>query len=144
MSSLMAKIPITAGFAIDEADLSFRFVHASGPGGQNVNKVATAVELRFDTRGVTVFPETMLGRLARLSGQRMTLDGVIVIFAQSFRSQIRNREEAMERLRELLQEAATVPRKRRATRPTRGSQERRLQSKARRSGVKRLRGAPED
>jgi ribosome-associated protein len=91
-----------------------------------------------------MFPEGMRPRLARLAGQRMTLDGVIVIFAQSFRSQIRNREEAMERLRELLQEAATVPRKRRATRPTHGSQERRLQSKARRSGIKRLRGTPDD
>lgn len=140
----MAKIPITAGFAIDETDISFRFVHASGPGGQNVNKVSTAVELRFDTSGETVFPDGMRTRLARLAGQRMTQEGVIVIFAQSFRSQIRNREEAMERLRELLQEAAAVPRKRRATRPTRGSQERRLDSKARRSGIKRLRGSPED
>jgi len=140
----MARLPITSGFAIEEDDLSFRFVHASGPGGQNVNKVATAVELRFDTRGQTAFPEGMRSRLARLAGQRMTQEGVIVIFAQSFRSQIRNREEAMARLTELLAEAAATPRKRRPTRPTRGSQERRLASKAKRSGVKRLRGRLED
>lgn len=140
----MATLPITPGFAIEEADLSIRFVHASGPGGQNVNKVATAVELRFDTRGQTEFPEGMRSRLARLAGQRMTQDGVIILFAQSFRSQLRNRAEAMERLAELLAAAMVTPRKRRPTRPTRGSQERRLTSKAKRSGVKRLRGRPED
>lgn len=140
----MARLPITSNLAIDEDDLSFRFVHASGPGGQNVNKVATAVELRFDTRGQTAFPEGMRARLTRLAGQRMTQEGVIVIFAQSFRSQIRNREEAMARLTELLTEAAATPRKRRPTRPTRGSQERRLTSKAKRGDVKRLRGRPED
>ena len=140
----MAQITLPSGIIIEEADLSFRFIHASGPGGQNVNKVATAVELRFDSRGATALPALMQTRLARLAGQRMTQMGVIVILAQSFRSQLRNREDAMARLDALLAAAAETPRKRRPTRPTRASKERRLDSKARRSGTKRLRGAPDE
>ena len=140
----MGKIPITAGLSIDESALEIRFVHASGPGGQNINKVSTAVELRFDTRSLDAMTDGMRPRLATLAGQRMTLDGVIVIFAQSFRSQARNREDAIQRLVTLLAEAAVVPRKRRATRPTFGSKQRRLQGKTHRAGIKRLRGKPAD
>ncbi|MBW4022521.1 MAG: aminoacyl-tRNA hydrolase [Proteobacteria bacterium] len=138
----MGNIPISAGLSIDDRLLNIRFVHASGPGGQNVNKVSTAVELRFDTQAWAEMPAGMRSRLATLAGQRMTQDGVIVIFAQSFRSQARNREDAIARLVALLAEAAVAPRKRRATRPTYGSQQRRLEGKTHRAGIKRLRGRP--
>jgi ribosome-associated protein len=140
----MGTIPITGGLSIDERALDIRFVHASGPGGQNVNKVSTAVELRFDTRAWEAMPEGMAARLAARAGQRMTQDGVIVIFAQSFRSQGRNRQDAIERLVALLAEAAVVPRKRRPTRPSLGAKQRRLESKVHRGDVKRLRGKPVD
>lgn len=140
----MARISITPSLSIDEDDLSFRFVHASGPGGQNVNKVATAVELRFDTVRMDEPSPGFRRRLETAAGQRMTQDGVIVIFAQAHRSQIRNREDALARLVALLAKAAAVQRKRRPTKPTRGSQERRLEGKALRSGIKRMRGKPAD
>ncbi|WP_419757386.1 alternative ribosome rescue aminoacyl-tRNA hydrolase ArfB [Acidisoma sp.] len=137
-------IPVAAGLAIDERNLEVRFVHASGPGGQNVNKVSTAVELRFDSRRWVEMPPGMSARLTELAGQRMTQDGVIVIFAQSFRSQARNREDAIDRLVTLLAAAAVTPRKRRPTRPTLGSQKRRLDGKTRHAGIKRMRGKPAD
>jgi ribosome-associated protein len=140
----MGMIRITAGLSIDERTLEIRFVHASGPGGQHVNKVSTAVELRFDTRAWDAMPDGMGTRLAALAGQRMTQDGVIVIFAQSFRSQARNREDAIQRLVALLAEAAVVPRRRRPTRPSLGARQRRLESKTHRGDLKRQRGRPSE
>ena len=140
----MARIPITSSLSIDEDDLTFRFVLASGPGGQNVNKVSTAVELRFDSTKLEEPSPGFRRRLQTEAGQRMTQDGIIVIFAQTHRSQIRNKEEALARLVALLAKAAEVQRKRRPTRPTLGSQKRRLEGKALRGGVKRMRGKPAD
>jgi ribosome-associated protein len=135
-------IQVTRSIAIDERELEESFVRASGPGGQNVNKVASAVQLRFDVRRSPSLPEAVRERLMRLAGKRLTQDGVLVITAQRFRTQERNREDALERLLTLIREAATPPPPpRRPTKPTLGSQKRRLASKARRSVVKALRGA---
>ena len=130
----------TPQIAIDEGELEESFVRASGPGGQNVNKVASAVQLRFDVRRSRSLPDAVAVRLMRLAGRRLTDEGVLVITAQRFRTQERNREDARERLAALVAEAAVPPKPRRATRPTLASKTRRLESKSRRGAVKRLRG----
>ncbi len=132
-------IRITDTIAIDEDEIEETFVRASGPGGQNVNKLSTAVQLRFDLRHSPQLPDDVRARAARLAGRRLTKEGVIVLIAQRHRTQERNRADALERLVALLQEAAVRPTPRRATRPTRASKERRIDSKKRRSDVKRMR-----
>ena len=132
-------IRITDRISIDEQELGERFVRASGPGGQNVNKLSTAVQLRFDARHSPSLPDDVRHRLERLAGRRLTRDGVLVLVAQGERSQKRNREEALDRLVELLRAAAVRPIPRRPTKPTKGSRERRLETKKRRSSIKGLR-----
>ena len=134
-------IRVAPRIEIDERELQESFVRASGPGGQNVNKVETAVQLRFDAAASPGLPDDVKERLRGLAGSRMTSEGVVIIVAQRFRTQDRNREDARERLFELLRKAAVRPLSRRPTRPTLGSQKRRLEGKSRRAGIKKLRTA---
>jgi ribosome-associated protein len=134
-------IRINARIAIEDREVDESFVRASGPGGQNVNKLSTAVQLRFDVRGSPSLPGEVKTRLERLAGTRLTRDGVLVIIAQQYRTQARNREDALDRLIDLIRRAAIAPTPRRPTKPTRASRERRIESKKRRAGIKHLRRA---
>lgn len=135
-------IPVTDAIALQDDELVEKAVRASGPGGQHVNKTSTAVELRFDVRGSPSLPEDVKARLTAMAGSRMTQDGVLVLFAQNARSQELNRQDARERLVELIRKAAVRPKRRRPTKPTYASKMERLKSKTRRSGVKALRAKP--
>ena len=138
----MPRIAVSPSLSIDEDELVIRAARASGPGGQHVNKTSTAIELRFDVAGSPSLDEETKARLAGLGGSRMTLEGVLVLFAQARRSQELNRQEAVERLFELIRAAAVRPKRRRPTKPTKASKERRLEAKKGRSGIKSARGKP--
>jgi ribosome-associated protein len=135
-------LEIAPGISIDEREIEEKFVRSSGPGGQNVNKVATAVELRFDASQSSSFPPDSLARLRALAGTRMTADGVLVIQARRFRTQAQNREDARTRLQELLRQALVVPRRRKKTRPSAQARQRRVETKRRRSVTKQGRAKP--
>jgi len=137
-------IAITPAIAISEDEIVETFVRASGPGGQNVNKLSTAVELRFDVRHSPSLPGDVRARLERLAGRRLTKDGVIVIDAQRHRTQERNRADALNRLVELIRAATHVPKPRKKTRPSRAARAERLEKKTRRGNVKRLRRSRPD
>ena len=130
---------VTDSISINDSELDEDFVRSSGPGGQNVNKLSTAVQLRFNVRRSPSLPNDVALRLMRLAGSRLTKDGVLIISAQSHRTQERNRQDARDRLIELIRQAAVVPVKRRKTKPTKASKEKRIESKKRRGNIKGLR-----
>jgi ribosome-associated protein len=132
-------LPISPTIEIPDEELTLAFVRSSGPGGQNVNKVATAVQLRFDLAGSAALSPEVKARLRALSGRRLTADGSLLIVARNHRTQEQNRREAEGRLAELVRRALVAPKARKATAPTRAARERRLEGKARRQRVKRLR-----
>lgn len=138
----MPRVEVGPGLSLDEDELIFRAARASGPGGQHVNKTSSAIELRFDVAASPALAEDVKARLTRLGGARMTQEGVLVLFAQGYRSQELNRQEATERLFELIRAAAVRPKARRPTKPTKASKERRLEAKKGRGGIKAARGRP--
>jgi ribosome-associated protein len=137
-------IAITPALAIDENEIKQEFVRASGPGGQNVNKVATAVQLRFDVANSPSLPAVIRERLIQLAGQRMTDEGILIITAKEFRTQEQNRQAALKRLINLIRKAAEAPKVRRKTKPSLRAKEQRLQAKRRHGEVKRLRQITND
>ncbi|WP_114856898.1 alternative ribosome rescue aminoacyl-tRNA hydrolase ArfB [Azospirillum brasilense] len=138
-------IRVTPRISLDENELQESFIRASGPGGQHVNKTDSAVQLRFDVAASPNIPDDVKARLVRLAGSRMTAAGVLIIVGDTYRSQLRNREDVRERLIDLIRDATVVPKSRRPTKPTLGSKKRRLEAKGQRSDIKRLRsGKPED
>ena len=140
----MPLIRVTDSISLDDRELEERFILSSGPGGQNVNKVSSAVQLRFDVAGSPALPDEVKQRLLRLAGKRVSKDGVLSLTARGERSQERNREDARTRLIALIRRAAEVPKPRRATRPTRASVERRLQAKSVRKRTKNARSKVTD
>ena len=138
----MGKIRITAHIALDEGELEETFVLASGPGGQNVNKVSSAVQLRFNVALSLSLPEPVRFRLMKLAGSKLTKDGVLVLTGRQFRDQVRNRADVRERLVELIRAAAVTPKKRRPTKPPRAAKENRLQRKKKHAELKRTRAMP--
>jgi len=139
-----AVISVASGISLDENEIELSFIRASGPGGQNVNKVATAVQLRFDILHSASLPPGVRERARIAGGNRVSRDGVLIITANRFRSQEMNRRDAIERLVALLRDAAIPPKRRRPTRPTRGSRQRRLETKKRRGEIKRGRSGKHD
>ena len=134
---------VTDAIGLDEGELDIKAARASGPGGQHVNKTSSAIELRFDVANSPSLAADVKARLTKIAGSRMTLEGELLIFAQTHRSQEMNRQDAIGRLVALIQKAAEAPKPRKRTRPTKASKERRLASKSRRAGVKAMRGRPE-